>query len=239
MGEVSLFSAFLAGLVSFLSPCVLPLVPGYVALISGSSLEELKSEDPKLMRRTLVNSAFFIAGFSAVFIALGAGATWIGQVLLQKLTLLYRIAGLLIILFGLHMTGLLKIGWLYREARFHDTARPASALGSLVMGLAFAFGWSPCIGPILAAILAIAASADQVYQGIFLLSIYSLGLAIPFLLTTLGINRFLRFYQRFRQHLHRLEVAAGVMLIVLGALIATNQFTRLSGYLSFLNKLAL
>ena len=240
MAEVSLLWAFLAGLASFLSPCVLPLVPGYIAIVSGASLEELKTGgDQKLLARTLFHSALFIVGFSLVFISLGATATWLGKVLLQKLTLLYRIAGLLIILFGLHMVGLLKIGLLYRDARFHQSSRPASAFGSLLMGLAFAFGWTPCIGPILAGILAIAASRDRVAEGIFLLSLYSMGLAVPFLLTSLGVNRFLRFYQRFRRHLHQLEVAAGVMLIVLGALIATNQFTRLAGYLAFLNRWAL
>lgn len=240
MTEVSLFWAFAAGLLSFLSPCVLPLVPGYIAIISGTSLEELQGgQDQKLLARALIQSVLFICGFSFVFICLGATATWLGQILLQKLALLNRIAGLLIVLFGLHMVGLLKIPLLYRDARVHDTAKPATLAGSFVMGLAFAFGWAPCVGPVLAGIMAIAANQEHVVQGIFLLAIYSLGLAVPFLLTTLGINRFMRFYQRFRRHLHQLEVASGVMLIVLGGLIATNNFQRISGALSFLNKLAL
>ncbi len=240
MVNVSTLWSFLAGLASFLSPCVLPLVPGYIAIVSGTSVEELKAGgDQKLLGRTLFHSALFIVGFSLVFISLGATATWLGKVLLQKLTLLYRVAGLVIILFGLHMVGLLKIGLLYRDARFHQTARPASSAGSLLMGLAFAFGWTPCIGPILAAILTIAATKDRVAEGISLLAVYSLGLAVPFLITSLGVNRFLRFYQRFRTRLHQLEVAAGLVLIVLGVLIASNQFTRLAGYLSFLNRLAL
>jgi cytochrome c-type biogenesis protein len=240
MTEVSLFWAFLAGVLSFLSPCVLPLVPGYIAIISGSSLEDLRAgQDQKLLAKAMMQSVLFIFGFSLVFISLGATATWIGQVLLQKMSLLNRIAGLLIVLFGLHMTGILKIGLLYRDARVHNTSSPATAAGSFLMGLAFAFGWTPCIGPILAGILAIAASQEHVAQGIFLLGVYSAGLAVPFLATTLGINRFMSFYQRFRKHLHRLEVAAGVLLIVLGALIATNNFGRVSSALAFLNRLAL
>ncbi len=240
MPEVSAIWAFLAGVVSFLSPCVLPLVPGYVAIISGASLDQLKSsDDPNLLRRTLIHSVFFILGFSFVFISLGATASWLGQILLSKMSILIRIAGLLIILFGLHMIGWLKIGFLYRDTRVHDTAKPATVIGAFVMGLAFAFGWTPCIGPILAGILAVAAQQDSVARGIGLLAIYSLGLAVPFLLTSLGINRFLKFYQRFRKHLRRLEVASGVMLVLLGVLIASNQFTRLAGYLSFLNRLAL
>jgi cytochrome c-type biogenesis protein len=240
MNEVSLLGAFAAGVISFLSPCVLPLVPGYIAIISGRSLEELQSgQDQKLLARALLQSLLFICGFSLVFISLGATATWLGQVLLQKMALLNRIAGLLIVLFGLHMVGLLKIPLLYRDARVHDTAKPATMAGSFVMGLAFAFGWTPCIGPILAGIMAIAATKERVSEGIFLLAVYSLGLAVPFVLTTLGINRFLKFYQRFRKHLHRLEVAAGVLLIVLGGLIATNNFGRISSALSFLNRLAL
>ncbi len=240
MADASFFWSFVAGLASFLSPCVLPLVPGYVAIISGAGIDELKAgQDQKLLARTLFHSVLFIVGFSLVFISLGATATWLGKVLLQKLSLLYRVAGLVIVLFGLHMVGLLKIGLLYRDARFHQTSRPASPLGSLAMGLAFAFGWTPCIGPILAAILTIAATRERIVEGIFLLAVYSLGLAVPFLLTALGVNRFMIFYQRFRRHLHQVEVVSGVLLIVLGVLIATNQFTRLAGYLSFLNRLAL
>ena len=240
MTEVNFFWAFAAGLLSFLSPCVLPLVPGYIAIISGSSVEELQAgHDQKMLARALLQSLLFICGFSFVFISLGATATWLGQILLQKLTLLNRIAGVLIVLFGLHMVGIFKIPLLYRDARVHETAKPATMAGSFVMGLAFAFGWAPCVGPILAGILAIAATQERLAEGIFLLAIYSMGLAVPFVLTTLGINRFLRFYQRFRKHLHQLEVAAGVMLIVLGGLIATNNFQRISSAMSFLNRLAL
>jgi len=240
MESVSLVAAFTAGLVSFLSPCVLPLVPGYISMISGASVDQLKSSDnEEVLRRVLGHSLLFILGFSVVFISLGASATWIGQALLSRMTILYKIAGIVIIIFGLHLTGILKIGMLYRDARFHSAGKPATATGAFLIGLAFAFGWTPCIGPILAVILGMAASQETVWQGVFLLSFYSAGLAVPFLLTSLGVNRFMRFYQRFRAHLHQVEVFSGIILIVLGAMIFSNQFTRLAGYLSFLNRFAL
>ena len=240
MGGVSIVAAFTAGLISFLSPCVLPLVPGYISLISGASVDQLKSgDDEQRLQRVLGHSLLFILGFSLIFISLGASATWLGQALLSRMTILYKIAGVIIIVFGLHLTGLLKIPFLYRDARFHSAGKPATAGGAFLIGLAFAFGWTPCIGPILAVILGLAASQDTVWKGVFLLALYSAGLAVPFLLTSLGINRFLKFYQRFRVHLHQVEVFSGVVLIVLGAMIFSNQFTRLSGYLSFLNRFAL
>jgi cytochrome c-type biogenesis protein len=174
-----------------------------------------------------------------VFISLGASATWLGQMLASRRPILIEIGGVIIILFGLHMTGLLKIGLLYQDKRFHNAGKAATPLGALVIGLAFAFGWVPCIGPILATILTYAASQANTLGGVLLLAVYSAGLAVPFLLTSLGINRFLRFYQRFRSHLHQLEVAGGVVLILMGLLLVTDQFTRLSGYLSFLNRFVL
>ena len=240
MEGVPLLAAFAAGLISFLSPCVLPLVPGYISMISGASVDELKSEDgAKVFDKILLHSLLFILGFSIVFISLGASATWLGQILLSRMSVLYKIAGVLIIVFGLHLTGILKIGLFNRDKRFHTAGKPASAWGSLVIGLAFAFGWTPCIGPILATILGVAASRETVLEGIFLLSLYSLGLAVPFLVTSLGINHFLKFYNRFRTHLHQVEVFSGIVLIVLGAMIFTNQFTRLAGYLAFLNRFVL
>jgi len=240
---VSLTAAFLAGVASFLSPCVLPLVPGYISIVSGASVEELKAagRDDHLLRRVLFHSVLFILGFSIVFIALGASATWLGGALRTRLSLLLRIGGVVVILFGLHMTGLLKIGALYRDARFRTGAesKPTSAIGSLLMGLAFAFGWTPCIGPILAAILVVASTKQTIWQGILLLAVYSLGLAVPFLLTSLGLTQFMNFYRGFRKHLHTVEVLSGVVLILVGTLLVTNQFTRLSGYLSFLNRFAL
>lgn len=240
MGGVPIIAAFTAGLVSFLSPCVLPLVPGYISMISGASVQDLQEGTQSgLLRKVLFHSLLFIAGFSIVFIGLGASATWIGQFLISRMSILYRIAGVVIIIFGLHMTGIFKISLLYRDKRFHTAGKAATPGGALLIGLAFAFGWTPCIGPILAAILALAASQTTVLAGVVLLAVYSAGLAVPFLLTSLGVNHFLRFYQRFRSHLHRVEVFGGVILIILGALIMTNQFTRLSGYLSFLNRFAL
>ncbi|MBI2819260.1 MAG: cytochrome c biogenesis protein CcdA, partial [Acidobacteria bacterium] len=229
-----------AGLISFLSPCVLPLVPGYISMISGASVQDLKEgADSGLLRKVLIHSLLFIAGFSVVFIGLGASATWIGQFLISRKPILYQIAGVIIIVFGLHMTGILKIGLLYRDKRFHSAGKPATPGGAFLIGLAFAFGWTPCIGPIFAAILTLAASQNTVYAGVILLAVYSAGLAVPFLLTSLGVNHFLRFYQRFRSHLHTVEVFGGIILIIVGAMIMTNQFTRLAGYLSFLNRFQL
>ena len=240
MGGVPLIAAFTAGLLSFLSPCVLPLVPGYISMISGASVQDLKEgADSGVLRKVLFHSILFIAGFSIVFIGLGASATWLGQFLLSRMSALYRIAGVVIIIFGLHMTGILKIGLLYRDKRFHSAGKAATPGGAFVIGMAFAFGWTPCLGPIIAAILTLAASQSTVLAGVFLLAVYSAGLAVPFLLTSLGVNHFLRFYQRFRAHLHQVEVFGGVILIILGAMIMTNQFTRLAGYLSFLNRFAL
>jgi len=232
-------AAFVAGVISFLSPCVLPLVPGYVSLISGTTVEELSSRDQKLMRSVMLHSIMFILGFSIVFITLGAGATVVGQVVGRYRVLLTYIAGAVIIVFGLHLTGIFKIKALYADKRMHAIKGGSSPLGAFVVGFAFAFGWTPCIGPILATILTFAAAEETVAKGMGLLAIYSLGLAVPFLLTSLGVDRFLKFYGRFRRHLHAVEVASGVLLIVIGALVLTRHFTVLSGYLSFLNRFAL
>ena len=236
MADLSPVAAFVAGTVSFLSPCVLPLVPGYVSLISGATIEELQGEDSKkLLTGILAKSMSFIAGFSVVFITLGAAATKIGQLTKSYRSVLSIVAAAVIIIFGLHLTGLLQIKALYADKRIHSVSGGKSMLGAFAVGFAFAFGWTPCIGPILSAILALAASQGTVSKGIVLLAIYSLGLAVPFLLTSLGIERFLAFYTRFRQHLHKVEVASGVLLIFLGLLIGFNKFTVLNGYLGFLN----
>jgi cytochrome c-type biogenesis protein len=232
-------AAFVAGLISFLSPCVLPLVPGYVSLISGVGVEQLKMKEGDLFRKVMLNSAAFIVGFSIVFITLGAISTEVGQVLAQYKTLLARIAGAVIILFGLHLTGLLQIKALLADTRLHNLKGSSSAWGAFVIGFAFAFGWTPCVGPILAVVLGFAAAQDTVWKGIFLLAIYSAGLAVPFLLTSLGIERFLKFYNRFKFHMHAVEVASGVLLIALGILLVMGRFTLISGYFSFLNRFAL
>src|SRR5262245_45149386 len=241
MDNVSVLYAFGAGLVSFLSPCVLPLVPGYISIISGSSLDQLKAQerDSSLFRTVLMNSIMFIIGFSVTFIMLGATATWIGQLLLSRMRLLSRLAGLLLIVFGIHLTGLVKINFLYRDKRFHNVEKPRGLLGALVLGLAFAFGWTPCIGPILASIMAIASTRETVGQGMFLLGVYSAGLGIPFLLTSVALNKFLAFYGRFKRHFHAVEVASGALVIVVGVLILTGSLTRLATWLSFLNRFAL
>ena len=229
-------AAFLAGIVSFLSPCVLPLVPGYVSLISGASVEELQSNDRKLLNTVLLHSLMFILGFTLVFVCLGAAATSIGHVMKLYKKQLTWIAGGVIILFGLHLTGLLKIKALYADKRLHQAGSGKSPLGAFVVGFAFAFGWTPCIGPILSLILTAAADAETVSKGVVLLFIYSLGLAVPFLLTSVGIDRFLVFYGKFRRHLQTVEVGSGVLLIIFGVLIFTRHFTVLSSYLGFLNR---
>ncbi len=225
-------AAFIAGLVSFLSPCVLPLVPGYVSLISGVGVEELKTQERRLLSALMLNSLMFILGFSVVFIALGAVATTVGQLARDYYPVLTRVAGIIIILFGLHLTGLLRIKWLYADKRLHDVKGGSTALGSFAVGFAFAFGWTPCIGPILATILAFAGTQERVGEGIALLAIYSLGLAVPFLLTSLAIDRFLEFYARFRKHLNKVEIASGVLLILVGSLVLTRRLTLLAGWLN-------
>ncbi len=228
--------AFAAGIVSFLSPCVLPLVPGYVSMLSGATIEELKAGgDSALTARIFRNSLAFVVGFSLVFILLGASATTVGRFLVAQKSLFNLIAGIVIIIFGLHLTGLLKIPFLYREARMNTGAPRRGLPGSFLLGFAFAFGWTPCIGPILTGILALAATRDTIAQGMFLLAVYSAGLAIPFLLTGLGLSQFLKFYGGFRKHLQAVEVASGVLLIAIGVIMATNKMGVLSDYLSFLN----
>lgn len=232
-------AAFLAGILSFLSPCVLPLVPGYVSLISGATVEDLHSDERHMLGTVMLHSLTFILGFSVVFIALGAVATSIGQLANEYHNLLAKIAGVIVIVFGLHLTGLLKIKALYADKRLHEVKGGSSALGSFAVGFAFAFGWTPCIGPILATILVFAGAQETVLKGVLLLAVYSLGLAVPFLLTSLGVDRFLGFYTKFRRHLHTVEVVSGVLLIAVGVLIFMNNLKLLSGYLSFLNRFAL
>ena len=225
-------AAFFAGLISFLSPCVLPLVPGYVSLISGAGVDELKHQDSRLMRSVMLNSMMFIIGFSLVFMVLGAVASSIGHATRQHLALLSKVAGVIIILFGLHLTGLVPIKALYADKRLHGLQGKRNAIGAFLVGFAFAFGWTPCIGPILTVILTFAASQDTISKGMALLAVYSLGLAVPFLLTSLGIDRFLAFYCRFRRHLHTVEVGSGVLLIAIGALVFTRHFTLINGWLN-------
>jgi cytochrome c-type biogenesis protein len=283
--EVSIFAAFVAGLVSFLSPCVLPLVPGYISMLSGIGVEQLK-EGNAPRGGLLVSALAFVLGFSIVFVSFGASASAVGTFLVRNRSLLAPLAGSLIVLFGLHLVGWLAkitiragllIGgllvaagialtlhpglfggwlkaihffsvslifllgpsltrWLNRDIHFRKLGGQPGAFSGFLMGFAFAFGWTPCIGPILAGVLAIAATRETVGQGIFLLACYSAGLAIPFLVTALGIGGFLRFYQKFRRHLHTVEVFSGALLLAVGGLVFLNRLTWLSGKLTFLNR---
>ncbi len=185
------------------------------------------------VRKTIaVNSILFILGFSVVFIALGASATAFGQFLHDKIILIGRIAGVIVVIFGIHMTGLIRIPFLNYEKRFQAEGRKLGLLGAFIIGLAFAFGWTPCIGPILAGILTIASQQDTVGKGIILLTAYSLGLGIPFFLTGISISAFYNFFNKFKRHLHTVEIIGGILLIIVGILIATNSLTIISGYLS-------
>jgi cytochrome c-type biogenesis protein len=232
-------AAFMAGLVSFLSPCVLPLVPGYVSLISGAGVEELKSREDALFSKLMLNSVAFILGFSIVFITLGAISTEVGQLLARYKSVISQIAGVVIIIFGLHLTGAFRINFLLADKRLHGVKGGSTAWGAFVIGFAFAFGWTPCVGPILAVILGFASEQDSVFKGILLLAIYSMGLAVPFLLAAFLIERFLKFYNRFKFFMHAIEVSSGVLLILLGILLVFGRFTLISNYLSFLNRFAL
>ena len=232
-------AAFLAGIVSFLSPCVLPLVPGYVSLISGTGAAAIDSPQKRVFGKVMLNSLSFVLGFSIVFISLGAAATTVGQWTAAYRRELTYFAGIVIIIFGLHLTGILPIKYLYADKRMHSVQGNSSAWGAFVVGFAFAFGWTPCIGPILTTILTFAASEGTVMKGVLLLALYSAGLAVPFLLTSLGIDRFLVFYTKFRRHLHTVEVISGVLLITIGVLVLTRKLTMLSGYFSFLNRFSL
>ena len=230
MHSVSIGAAFLAGLASFLSPCVLPLVPGYISFMSGLSLEEISS-GAATTRRTALAALFFVLGFSVVFTALGASASFIGQLLAAHLSLLGKVAGALIIVLGLHTTGLVPIKWLYYTKRA-DSSRVAPGLaGSFLMGLAFAFGWTPCIGPILAAILAVAASKDTVAKGAILLAVYSAGLGIPFLLAAFAVEPMAAFISRFKRHLDLVEKVMGGLLVLTGIAFLTGFVTEASFWL--------
>src|SRR5215208_1175262 len=221
--NITIAIAFAAGLLSFLTPCVLPLVPGYISLISGVSVEHLKGEGggsrAAARRAVIVNSLAFNAGVSLIFVLLGATAGWVGNVLFST-PWVRIVGGIVIILFGLQMMGVLKIGALYRDTRKFSEQKPAALLG-----VAFAAGWTPCIGPILGGIIGLAATSGGWKSGLVLSAFYAAGLALPFLVVGLLMNAFLSFYSRFRRHLHKVEIASGVLLIVIGLMVASNSLT--------------
>ena len=224
----------LAGLVSFLSPCVLPLVPPYLGYLSGSTIEQMTREsgmDARLWRRVVLASLCFVSGFTTVFVALGAGASVLGQWVQVHKGQLSVVAGLIIVGFGLHFLGLLRIPLLYRQARFQANVERASLVGAFVMGLAFAFGWTPCIGPVLATVLTLAANEGSLGAGVRLLLVYSLGLGVPFVLAAMAIEPFIAFLQRFRRHLRRVEMVMGALLVLTGFLMLTGSLNWFGNWL--------
>ena len=232
--NVTYFGALLAGLLSFLSPCVLPLVPPYLCFLGGTTFDQLTGEDetPSHVYTTVVmSSVAFVLGFTTVFVILGATATAAGQLVAANLPLLAKIAGVVIIIAGLHFLGVIHLPILHREARYHADSRPAGLVGAYVIGLAFAFGWTPCIGPVLGAILAVAAGEDSVRQGVSLLFVYSLGLGIPFIIAAIAIRPFLNTMQRFRRHLATVEKVLGGFLVLTGILFLTDAMTLISSWM--------
>jgi cytochrome c-type biogenesis protein len=231
MLDVSLPAALLGGLISFLSPCVLPLVPPYLSFLAGTTFDRLQAgHDRAVRRRAVLAALLFVAGFTTVFVLLGATASALGQVVRQYLSVLSTVAGLAIIAMGLHFLGVFRIGLLHREARFH-VPRPVGLWGAYLMGLAFAFGWTPCIGPILAAILAVAGSETSVAKGAFLLGVYSAGLGIPFLLAAFAMKPFAAFMKRVRARFALVERAMGGLLVLTGIAFLAGWLTDASFWL--------
>lgn len=231
--DVTLWGAFLAGVLSFVSPCVLPLVPPYLCFLAGVSLDELTgSEGEGVPRRKVFFSALaFVLGFTTVFVLLGASASALGRIVMQYLDLFGYIAGAIIIIMGLHFLGVFRIGLLYREARMHVERRPAGLGGAYLIGIAFAFGWTPCVGPVLAAILFVAGTEDTVGSGAVLLAVYSLGIGLPFLAASLFAGPFMRMMKRFRHHMGKVEKTMGALLVVTGVLFLTGQMASFSYWL--------
>ncbi|TPW17577.1 MAG: cytochrome c-type bioproteinis protein [bacterium] len=234
--SVGLLAALTAGLISFISPCVLPVVPAYLSFVSGMSIDEMKGNGGAATGssrlRLFLNCLAFVLGFSTVFIMLGASATVVGGFMNQNAKILSKIAGVIIVVFGLHTMGVIKIPFLNYEKRFHQNTKSAGLIGSFLFGLAFAFGWTPCIGPILGAILGVAASSETVGEGILLLAVYSLGLGIPFLLAGLFVESFFRLSGSVKKQFHLIEKISGFFMIAVGLMIFFDRFPQLSSWVS-------
>jgi cytochrome c-type biogenesis protein len=231
--NISLVASFSAGLLSFVSPCVLPLIPSYISYITGLSIEQLTDSTvrSKFKKTIVVNALLFIAGFSVVFVAFGASASFIGQVLIAYQEHVRRIGGILIVIFGLYLLGILNINFLKMEHRFQFRNRPVGYVGSFLIGVAFAAGWTPCVGPVLGTILMYASTTNSMLEGVLLLTSYSLGLGLPLLLTALGVDRFLSYFKQARLYLWGVSTLSGVVLIVVGVMIYTNTITMITGFL--------
>ena len=223
---VSFSAVFLAGLLTFLSPCILPLIPAYISYITGISFDGLKEEGTKEIRKkTLVHSLLFVLGFSLVFVTLGASASYLGKLLIAYRTVISRVGGALVILFGLYIMGLLKLDFLSKEKRIRFKSGKGSKLGSVLLGVTFAAAWTPCVGPILGTILVFAATSERMFEGVWLLSIYSLGIAIPFIISALLINSFLAHFAKFKKYMFAVKFACGLLLILIGILLIIGNFT--------------
>ncbi|MBI3016087.1 MAG: cytochrome c biogenesis protein CcdA [Candidatus Tectomicrobia bacterium] len=232
LGQITVLMALSAGVFSFLSPCVLPLFPSYLSFISGVSLDQMlaPSDRTQVRKRVVFNSLCFILGFSLVFVALGASVTLLGQLLLRHQVVLRKAGGILIVIFGLYLTGVLKLPFLARYRQFNLEKKPSGYLGSFLVGCTFSIGWTPCVGPILGSILLVASTSEDISRGITLLLFYSAGLALPFFVGSLSIERFLPLFQRYRKLIPVLHTVAGLMLIAVGVLLYTNYLTRLNSY---------
>lgn len=230
MNNLSIFIAFISGLLSFLSPCVLPLIPSYIIYLAGISLKELEGGEKRV--HVIINSLFFIAGFSLIFILLGATASLLGQLLYQFRGIIRIAGGIVVAAFGFYIMGILKLPFLELERRFHFKTKPAGYLGSFLVGVAFAAAWTPCVGAYLGSILLLASTSATLNKGIVLLSFFSLGFAIPFLLTSLLIDSMLNFIEKIKKFMGALEVVSGLFLVVVGVLILTNYFSSIISFLS-------
>lgn len=231
--DVSYFGAFAAGLLTFLSPCILPLVPAYLCFISGKTLDELTSgtRTEETRNKVLASGFAFVLGLSFIFISMGAAASTLGQMIAENKRLLSMVGGAVIIVFGLHYMGLFRIGLLNFERRFHLEHKPAGLVGAFILGMAFGFGWTPCVGPVLSTILMIAGGMGEISHGIFLLGIFSAGLGIPFMLAALLSESFMAFLSRFRNHVRKVELAMGALLVATGGLILSGSLVDLTAWL--------